>query len=672
MSTHTPSAAVFYWYPGDGTRQGPYLKRAEYAWPDSFGEGEDFDRLLEMLPWMTRLRWMLEYDYVARDAKKRQWALLLSALEEMASSVQRLRRRYEQNEIELYIEMRALLPITLAGFSTTSRYGCAIGQGARLQEFELHDHLDNERLMLLLPLLPCLTKLKLSINQLEGGPLRLERILRDCPHLEHLCVRNPAGWGRTHWEDSLPGPWVFSQPQSGAFSYVTTSPLALKSLVIYGMSLSQSTLHDLLDYTPRLKEINITSVELLDVRAFDFAAFNKRIQGLPLRLEYFHFSSRDVPHDGITSEICPNPHQRTIGSCDFTPAILKSLSLQPNTITTLELFYRDNSGDHPRFDPTEFVLHNYLCSSPQLLHLKALHYEYLIDHMDLQGRIAEVLFGEVRRRRHFTYTEWKPNPPGIWACRRLRTLHLRIITPERTIRQMEPRSDYGRVAFGYIARVCPDLRDLALGNGSGYSGTSPTPLDIQLQGGFCLLAQLKHLERIEIGRFYECSALTPQNFEWMFETGRTAEKRSERQAHLKATWKRLRLWDHVLETFTAATAAATAAVADADADSITLNTDEDNTTDRIHFDWTAVDPALREELRYLGWPIEVQAFFDELDKSTDDGGGGGGGRGRGRFHCFPALRYLCICSMSGFDMSPEEDYKRFIILSRPRTYTILH
>ncbi|KAG0278766.1 hypothetical protein BGZ95_003210 [Linnemannia exigua] len=80
-----------------------YLKHAEYAWPDRLGEGEDFDRLFEMLPWITRLRWMSEYDYSARDDKKKWWALLLTALEKMASNLQLSKRIYE---IQLCFEMR--------------------------------------------------------------------------------------------------------------------------------------------------------------------------------------------------------------------------------------------------------------------------------------------------------------------------------------------------------------------------------------------------------------------------------------------------------------------------------------------------------------------------------------------------------------------------------------
>lgn len=81
-----------------------------------------------------------------------------------------------------------------------------------------------------------------------------------------------------------------------------------------------------------------------------------------------------------------------------------------------------------------------------------------------------------------------------------------------------------------------------------------------------------------------------------------------------------------------------------------------------HFDWTAVDPGLKEELRYLGWPVEVQNFFDELDKPAVKHGGGSGSGGEGGVECFPALRYSCICAPSGFDLPPEQDYKRFIVL----------
>lgn len=29
----------------------------------------------------------------------------------------------------------------------------------------------------------------------------------------------------------------------------------------------------------------------------------------------------------------------------------------------------------------------------------------------------------------------------------------------------------------------------------------------------------------------------------------------------------------------------------------------------VHYEWTDVDPHLREELKYLGWAIEVQKFL---------------------------------------------------------------
>ncbi|KAF9905646.1 hypothetical protein EC991_001476 [Linnemannia zychae] len=577
-----------------------------------------------------------------RDSQAKQWALLLTELEKITGNLQLAGRRYEGNEIQSYIQMRVLLPFTLDDSSISSRYGRAIGQGARLRTFEWYGYLHNDRLMLLLPLLPCLVKLKLSIIHLDGGPLKLARILRDCPRLEQLCIRNEASWGASRWKEDLPGPWVFNQPTSGYSLYTITSPLALKSLVLYGMSLYQSTLHTLLEYTPHLKEINIVSARLLGAFAFNFADFNRHIEGLPFRLEYFHFSTRDEAHSGVTSDLCPSPHQRTLGSCDFTSAILPSLRLEPNTITTLELFHRDNLENSAHLSPREYVLHNYLCSSPHLLHLKALNYEYPIEHMDLHGRIVKTLANQERNINRFAVNKWTPGQPGIWACRKLRTLHLKITTPDlRARRTTSSHSEYGRVAFGYIARVCPELRDFALGSDLGFRRIGLPSLDFHLQGGFCLLARLKHLESVGIAQFFECSALTPINFEWMLESGRTKEKQAERQVHLQETWKRLRLWDNLHRTSVATG----------------LDTDEDNGVEITHFDWTGVDLALREELKYLGWAIEVQTFFDELGESIES---------REGLLCFPALRYSSICSLSGFDMSPEEDYKRFIHFAKPQ------
>lgn len=271
----------------------------------------------------------------------------------------------------------------------------------------------------------------------------------------------------------------------------------------------------------------------------------------------------------------------------------------------------------------------------------------------LHGRLTKLLARPEVRRQGKAYPKKVSFPPGIWKCRNLKTLHIRIFSPDRRNEVApEPFSEIARVAFGYIARVCPDLRDISLGNGpyrpntaQGHQAIQP-PFDLRMQGGFCLLGCLKHLERIKIGRFTERAVLSPQNFEWMHESGRTEDKKAEREALLEKTWKSLRLMSHIRKSVVA--------VADVYA----------NTGPGAQFNWTAVDPVLKEELRYLGWPVEVQTFFDELDKPAVKNGGGGIGsaRGDGGVECFRALRYSCICAPSGFDLPPEQDYKRFVVL----------
>ncbi|KAF9131527.1 hypothetical protein BGW39_001703 [Mortierella sp. 14UC] len=616
-----------------------YLKPAEYAWSDCLEENDGLDQLLEMLPWSLRLRWLSESGGgdAARVSRKRQWALLLTGLERVTPDLQLAGRRNDLEELRSYMDLLSHLPPMLVNSLVASQRGLSIGQGARLREFELCGQVYADRLMLLLPLLPCLTKLKVTFLQVLGGHLLIARIVRDCQRLEHLCIKD-VSCGL----ENLPGPWIFTDPNPTNSSHVATPTLALKSLILYGMALKQHTLHHFVVFTPHLKELKIVCARVLDARTFDFTRFNKHIQGQTLRLDYFHFSNFNQAHDGVMSDLCPSPHQRILASCDLTPTVLKSLRLHANNVTILELFNRGNwQTDRSPIISPNYSLHEYLCSSPHLLHLRALHCEYPIEHMDLHGRISDLLtHPTVNFHRS---KEYKPTPgrPGIWACRKLRTLHIRIITPEMSLWDEKPCPAMARIAFGYIARVCPELCDFALGNDSGRPTRRQPPLNLQLQGGFCLLGRLKHLERIEIGRFSNYSTLTRRNFEWMHEFGRTKDKKVERQDFLEAMWKELGLWTHILESPEILAA--------------TIFANGNHGTDEGYFNWRTVAPKLREELKYLGWPIDVQAFFDELDMPAKDGDKSG-------FRCFPALRYTSLGAPSGFDMSPKLDYKRFISL----------
>ncbi|KAK5814314.1 hypothetical protein F5H01DRAFT_380729 [Linnemannia elongata] len=448
---------------------------------------------------------------------------------------------------------------------------------ARLREFEVYGDIRSGWVMVVLPLMPSLTRLKIrTIDGFFDHHIQIERIMRDCKHLESLHISRIDG------RERLPGPWV---------------PMTF------------------LEHAPSLKELRIFDAAIQGKYVlFDTVGLAGLLRRLSLPLESFHISTADRTRDSDLL-LYHNSQRRTLWSNEFTIYDLRKNQVR-NNLTTLELVLKYGFVE---YDNPRSALHNYLCSSPHLLHLKAPETCYPIAHMD--------------------FTDDSP------SCLR----DQKIFSPDRRNEVApEPFSEIARVAFGYIARVCPDLRDISLGNGpyrpntaQGHQAIQP-PFDLRMQGGFCLLGCLKHLERIKIGRFTERAVLSPQNFEWMHESGRTEDKKAEREALLEKTWKSLRLMSHIRKSVVA--------VADVYA----------NTGPGAQFNWTAVDPVLKEELRYLGWPVEVQTFFDELDKPAVKNGGGGIGsaRGDGGVECFRALRYSCICAPSGFDLPPEQDYKR--------------
>lgn len=621
-----------------------YLKPAEYSWPEFFDEIEEFEQILDMVPWMARLRWLAgeQRSPAIISSRKTEWAMLLTALEEAAGNPTLTNREYSPTMRQEYHRLRGLLPTSAFDWSTLSEHHLPAGPWARLREFEVYGDIRTDWVMLVLPLMPSLTRLKLrTIDGFPGDHIQIERIMRDCKQLESLHISRVDG------RERLPGPWVPVVPSSTAKKGFGSSSVSLKSLVLERVVFKQAVFETLLEHAPSLKELRIfdTAIEGRYI-TFDVTGLANLLRRLSLPLESCHISTADRTHDrDLMPDLYRNSQGRTLWSNDFTVYGLRMNDQVHNHLTTLELVPKHG---YVEYDNPYSALHNYLCSSPHLLHLKAPETCYPIAHMDLHGRLTKLVARPGMKRQGKAYPKKVPSPPGIWQCRNLKTLHIRIFSPDRRNEVApEPFSEIARVAFGYIARVCPGLRDIALGNGpyhpntaQGHQALQP-PLDLRLQGGFCLLIRLKHLERIEIGRFTERAVLSPQNFEWMHESGRTEGKKAERRELLERTWKSLRLMSYIRKSV--------AAAADV----------YDKTGPGAHFDWTAVDRGLREELRYLGWPVEVQNFFDELDKLAVKNGGGSGGGG---IECFPALRYSCICAPSGFDLPPEQDYKRFVVL----------
>ncbi|KAF9312248.1 hypothetical protein BG006_004413, partial [Podila minutissima] len=88
-------------------------------------------------------------------------------------------------------------------------------------------------------------------------------------------------------------------------------------------------------------------------------------------------------------------------------------------------------------------------------------------------------------------------PRGIWACRNLKTLHVKCSDDRplenrwivSSVDHKDMTHTQTRVIFGYLAKVCPNLEELHV---------VLSPADLGLQSGLCLLSRLKRLERLEI------------------------------------------------------------------------------------------------------------------------------------------------------------------------------
>ncbi|KAF9081549.1 hypothetical protein BGX23_000748 [Mortierella sp. AD031] len=639
---------------------GRHLINIEYAWSDRLLSAWNLHRDLTLLPWMTRLQWHTKFHGMAEPEDNRKQLHLFMLTRALGTiDYNEHIHRTDQDSTDLYfLEMQKHLQLQhSAGSSVFSssmpppiRY--TRGPRVRLREFELTGDVEFPMLRLLLPLFSFLRRLKVScahVNTDDDNYPRINIILKECRHLQELELSSTG-------HEWLPGPWIpFSQDPGSSFdndssddgtkpplSHDSASSVVLRSLVLETMSFNPADLEEFLGHAPHLKVLRIVKAMTFVRRSnrvffdhvpLDSGRFRARLQELSLPLEAFHLSINEKVYDKLMMKLCPASQERTFGTNEFTPKMVKTLLQQLNAVTTLKIT-PDRYNIHTILMGP--LLHNFLCSSPHLLHLKVSKVPYSILHMDLHGRLADTP----------SVQEWKtptrrtrPVFPGIWMCRNLRTLHIGIITPDSTpINDHVPNPEFSRIAFGYIARVCPQLRDFLLSN----RGSKPTqpPLNMELQGGFCLLSRLQHLERIKIEAWSDRQLCTPTDLGWMVESGRSEAMKAKRRQMVETDWKPYLEVDGLFAPIEAATGG------------------EKKKRSKEHFDWNGVDPTLREELKYLGLLCDVGIFLKELDVPAVCGGG---------IHCFPVLRYSSICQEAEIKLSPERDYKRLVVdrLVRP-------
>lgn len=273
---------------------------------------------------------------------------------------------------------------------------------------------------------------------------------------------------------------------------------------------------------------------------------------------------RDLP-DGILRDLnqCVEASSlRQIDSITWTP-IQEPLGLYTNHLTDLEILPMTDWT--PRWGN---ALHEFLCESPLLEHLRAGSISYYIENLDLNGLLpgaddiasdseaddndnnnhnnvrdqSSVSTRSTFERRYHDSPPTSKKELKVWACRNLKTLHLEFSRERPKVQPngvrlvssytaatstsnqssstrsrsgsssstvMVPLSDnssrLSRVVYGYISRFCPNLQDLLI---RAYR------LNMTLRGGFTLLTRLRKLKRVSISQ-YDCHFTERDMLPWI-------------------------------------------------------------------------------------------------------------------------------------------------------------
>ncbi|KAF9092451.1 hypothetical protein BGX29_010445 [Mortierella sp. GBA35] len=178
--------------------------------------------------------------------------------------------------------------------------------------------------------------------------------------------------------------------------------------------------------------------------------------------------------------------------------------LQPivNVVTTLEI--QPTARPSYSIDVTlqlSHTLHDFLCTSLLLLHLKAPLVRYHTAFLDLRGDLDLNVRYQVLPSLPYYPRLLRWTHKRVWACRRLCTLQLYFFAEQK-----QNVEEDARILFGYISRVCLLLQDLAI---------QQQHLCVRLEGGLCLLSRLHRLERLSVVSSGNNSGFTKRDLVWM-------------------------------------------------------------------------------------------------------------------------------------------------------------
>lgn len=543
----------------------PRLSVREVVWDDTRASNsiKEVDRVLARLPCAFGLCWYSRPDRRGGIEASEPWQRLVVAV----------RRDFEHRRQGRLCQGQE---------RDRHRHRC-LGEGEgglvfqNLQRLEFGGSIDlGLATRTLLPLLPSLTILELHTH--ARCSVSMGAILLACPLLKQVHVSSlSVGAVEVNWS------WIpfghvdgnnnkkdkdrnYSSKDRGKGDESSQqrhpSSLPLRSVILENTSVELSGLESLLSFTPDLQELKLiqlsaprTNQQLSSEGASsstvtNIATFFPRLKDILKRhgitLNSFHFSLDNEPLlptleaaarlNEILKEIChPLANKWSFWtSADLPLFAYQSLVQIPNVVTTLEL----HSSKIGRCPMTGCKLHQYLCESPHLLHLKAPRTAFLVDHFDIHGLVNATIAayeagtetgtgtgaaGAGAGHGTTVVTTVTPSvstpvpapsttsasttpPPPIWKCRNLRTLHLAFRCNSQfqstyyppSLKLLHLRT---RILFGYISHVLPDLRDLRMDTSfldSAQFNVHEAKMYLAFEGGFCLLSRLHFLERVSL------------------------------------------------------------------------------------------------------------------------------------------------------------------------------
>ncbi|KAG0201562.1 hypothetical protein BGX33_010251 [Mortierella sp. NVP41] len=436
--------------------------------------------------------------------------------------------------------------------------GSAISMFRPLRELELNNILLPVDMTSHFRLPSTLTSLKIIAGAYSACRIRVDYILGECPLLEvlHFCKAGVL---------VVDDPWVPA-------NHNRQQPFRLQSLVIKNAKIQQSSLEDLLTLTPELQELKLISLAKREGQLpyshvaqpgdaqYDWTHLFEHLKGLSITLRALQFSVHSQSHPNRiqameessvrqkTIDACPHAFEWSLLPAEITPGIIQELVSLPNIITTLEIVtegawcHRVNNTDARVNKSGLNLIHQYLCESPHLVHLKVIRAAILFEDLDInnRARYEDLGLGGDRMWGNSEMGYVMPRKQSVWACCRLETLQVQIHAHESEM--IWPV--HSRIVFGYIATVCPMLQELSIFVPSycshhwGEQVYQPR-MYFQLDGGLCLLSKLDHLRKLKV--IYgdeESRNIGCQEYElnWITRSGYRAKDKA-RRAVTMANWE---------------------------------------------------------------------------------------------------------------------------------------